>query len=114
MKYHVTKDGRKIKLKDLELSHLKNIIKFIERRAKEGIDIEIGGGEWDIDAMWYGADTIYGEEVKKQLHYYDYVKELKRRNKKGLSIDSFSQDEIDIITGNASDMEPYCDDWMWK
>jgi len=81
MKYHVTKDGRKIKLEDLELSHLKNIIKFIERKAKDGMVISRGGGSTAED-MWYDEETIYGVKVKKELHYDDYVKELKRRNKK--------------------------------
>ena len=36
MKYHKTKDGTKIKLSDLELSHLKNILRWIDRKAAEG------------------------------------------------------------------------------
>ncbi len=34
MKFHKTKDGKKIKLADLETNHLENIIKWIERKAK--------------------------------------------------------------------------------
>ena len=37
MKYHITKEGNKIKLSDLELYHLKNIIRWIERKAAEGV-----------------------------------------------------------------------------
>lgn len=37
MKYHITKAGRKIKLSELELNHLINIINFIKRKAKEGL-----------------------------------------------------------------------------
>lgn len=32
MKFHKTKDGKKILLSDLELSHLENIIKWIEKK----------------------------------------------------------------------------------
>jgi hypothetical protein len=38
---HITKEGKKIKLKDLETSHLKNIITMIERRAKNGFTIRL-------------------------------------------------------------------------
>jgi len=78
MKFHKTKDGRKIKLADLELSHLKNILKCIERKAKKGLTIRMGGGSTAED-MWYDENTYYGEEAKRQLNYYDYKAELERR-----------------------------------
>jgi len=78
MKYHKTKDGKKIKLADLELSHLENIIKWIERKAKEGITVSMGGGSCAED-MWYDEETYYGKEAKRQLNFDSYKAELKRR-----------------------------------
>ena len=78
-KFHTTKDGKKIKLSDLELSHLENIIKWIERKAKEGFTVSMGGGFTAKD-MWYDEETYYGEEAKKQLNFYDYKAELERRS----------------------------------
>jgi len=78
MKFHKTKDGKKIKLADLELSHLENILKFIERKAKEGLTVKMGGGSTAED-MWYDEETYYGEEAKRQLSFYNYKAELKSR-----------------------------------
>ena len=78
MKYHKTKDGKKIKLADLETNHLENIIKWIEKKAEEGFTISSGGGSTSED-MWYDEETYYGKEAKKQLNYSDYKDELKRR-----------------------------------
>lgn len=78
MKFHKTKDGKKIKLTDLETSHLENIIKWIERKAKEGLTVRMGGGSCAED-MWYDEETYYGEEAKRQLNFLDYKAELERR-----------------------------------
>jgi hypothetical protein len=75
---HQTKDGKRIKLSDLELNHLKNIIKRIERKAEEGVKVQIGGGS-SPDDFWYDEETYYGEDAKKVLKYYDYKKELEIR-----------------------------------
>jgi hypothetical protein len=79
MKYHTTKDGKKIKLADLELSHLENIIKWIERKAKEGLTVRYGGSGPCAEDMWYDEDTYFGEEVKRKLNFYDYKAELEQR-----------------------------------
>lgn len=79
---HETKDGQLIKLSDLETFHLKNIIKHIERRAKEGITVQYGGSGSSAEDMWYDEDVFYGKEAKEHLHYEIYKKELKRREKK--------------------------------
>ena len=79
MKYHTTKDGTKIKLSDLELSHLKNILRWIDRKAAEGLTIRMGGGGFDADSIWYDEDTYYGEDARRELNYYDYRAELSRR-----------------------------------
>lgn len=78
MKYHKTRDGVKILLRDLELSHLKNILKWIERKASEGLTVRMGGGSTAED-MWYDEETFYGERAMVELNYYDYKAELARR-----------------------------------
>ena len=79
MKFHETKDGKKIKLIDLELGHLKNIIKSIERKVKEGLTVRYGGCGSCAEDMWYDEEICYGEEAKRKLNFYDYKAELKRR-----------------------------------
>jgi len=78
VKTWTTVNGQKIPYKNLETSHLKNIIKYIERRAGEGIDIIVTNG------CTYGpycdVETIYDDEV---YEYYDY-KELKKELAKRL------------------------------
>lgn len=83
---HETRDGRKIKLADLKLSHLENIIKHIENKARNGLTIRYGGilepdGDIWYDEEWYDEETIFDNEVKVLLHYYDYVEEYNRRVK---------------------------------
>jgi hypothetical protein len=78
MKFHKTRDGEKIKLADLETSHLKNILNWIERKSKEGFTVRIGGGVGGED-IWYDEKTYYGEEAKRQLNFSDYKAELERR-----------------------------------
>ena len=75
----MTKDGTEIKLRDLELSHLKNILRWIDRKADEGLTIRRGGGGVDVDSLWYSEDTYYGEDARRELNYYSYKSELSRR-----------------------------------
>ena len=79
MKHHVTKDGKKILLSDLEDSLLLNIINFIKRKAKEGLVISYGGGS-HFEGIWYDEETIYAKEVKKRMGYKHYKRELKSRD----------------------------------
>ena len=79
MKYHITKDGEKIKIAELKLSHLKNIIKFIEKKAKEGFVLTEYLGLEKGERVCI-EEEYYGEKAKKYFKYYDYKKELKRRN----------------------------------
>lgn len=78
MKYHRTKDGKKILLTDLETDHLQNIIKWIERKAKEGFTVRMGGGTGGED-IWYDEETYYDEKAKRELNFLDYKAELERR-----------------------------------
>ena len=78
MTTHITKTGKRIKLRDMTDSHLAATIKMLERRAKEGVIISVGGGG-DGDDMFYDEYTIYGIEALDQLGYDDYTNELKRR-----------------------------------
>jgi hypothetical protein len=79
MKTHITKEGKKILLCDLELSHLENIIKWIEKKSVEGLTIRFGGGGNYAEDMWYDEDILFGKKVKKELNYKHYILELERR-----------------------------------
>ncbi len=78
MKHHTTKDGTKIKLSDLKQDHLENIIKWIERKAKEGLLVRSGGGSCTED-MWYDEEVFYGEWARYKLKYHHYIEELNKR-----------------------------------
>ncbi|TRZ82668.1 hypothetical protein D4R86_01490 [bacterium] len=76
MKYlHTDKQGVRTELKDLETSHLKNIMRILKRISEEGYTIKMGGGDTPDD-MWYDEEEVYGEEALKYLHYYEYLHEL--------------------------------------
>lgn len=77
---HITQDGRSIRLKDLSDNHLNNIIRKIERKAKEGCFIRSGGGFCPED-YWYDEEQIYGDEVLDYFDYDYYMDEKKRRAK---------------------------------
>lgn len=78
MKYHIDKNGNKILIKDLKTDHLKNIIKLIERKAKEGLIVRYGGGTTAED-IWYDEDHLFDDDAKKHMNYNDYVAELESR-----------------------------------
>ena len=78
IKFHKTKNGEKIKLTDLKTTHLENIIKWIKRKAKEGITVRVGGGT-TADNIRHDEITYFGKEAKRQLNFSDYKSELKRR-----------------------------------
>ena len=75
---HVTKDGDKIKLKDLGDGHLGHILRLIKKRAQEGVKVRYGGGT-SPDDMWYDEDILTGEDALRKLHYYEYLAEFERR-----------------------------------
>ena len=78
MKYHTDRDGNKKLIKDLETSHLENIIRFIDRQAESGFTIRYGGGMTDED-IYYDEDHFEGDEVRELMNYTDYTNELKNR-----------------------------------
>lgn len=78
--YHKTKDGTEIAIHDLEMSHLVNIIKYIERRAEEGVRVFMAGGcPTDPSTFWYDEEYLFDKKAKERLHYDVYVKEYKLR-----------------------------------
>ena len=77
---HVTKDGRIIPLKDISLNHLINIIKYIERRAKEGVCVVSAYYGVDMMDMDFNDEVLYGQKALDIMNYDAYVNELKRRN----------------------------------
>jgi hypothetical protein len=81
MKYHYTKEGDKIKIQDLDILHLKNILIWIEKKSVEGLLLKYGGGFTGED-IWYDEEIIYGDEVKKYLSYSTYKNEFDSRFKR--------------------------------
>ena len=77
-KYWKTKDGKLVKYKDLKDSHLWNILKWIERKAEEGITIMTGGG-FDLDDMWYDENTLEGNTRASAaaIRFTDNTKEIR-------------------------------------
>lgn len=72
-----TQDGDEIPYKNLTNDHLKNILRWIKRRADAGITYEGGGN--DPEDFWSYEYEMHGQEV---LDYFDYdglQKEAKKR-----------------------------------
>lgn len=78
---HVTRDGKIIPLKDITNSHLINIIKYIERRAKEGVCVVSECYGVDMMDMDFNEEVFCGQNALKRMDYDAYVNELKRRSK---------------------------------
>jgi hypothetical protein len=83
---HKCKDGKIVDIRGvskdypkMDDNHLINTIKYIQKRAKEGIRIREDGGS-DADSFWYEEDFLIGKKALKHLHYKKYVKEAIRRN----------------------------------
>lgn len=80
MKIWTTINGDEISYKKLETNHLRNILNFIEKKAKDGHLLQYGGGGWEAEDMWYDEEIIYGDEVYDYFDYYSLKKELESRN----------------------------------
>jgi hypothetical protein len=75
-----TKNGEQIDIKKLDDSHLLNILKFIKRRAREGVNVIINCGyATDNDFIEYDGYTMYGNEVMEHMNYSALLKEAKNR-----------------------------------
>jgi len=75
---HKDKHGNETPLKDLETSHLKNIIRWHNRIAEEGLTLRYGGGSCAED-IWYDEDVLYGKEALDHLKTSEYIAELSSR-----------------------------------
>ena len=88
-----TKDHKKIKISDMETSHIKNTIKYLQRH-KDFYD-EGGGDYWDVDSWWYEDNSHL---VYKKID--ELENELERRminNEK--STRSINKNEIILLLG---------------
>lgn len=97
--YHTTKTGEKIHLRDLSDSHLDNILKVFEHKAKEGLLVQMGENGVDVENTWYCEDTYYGEEALRLLNYDAYRGEqlIRLTNKKQKVIISADFDGTCVI-----------------
>ena len=62
-----TKDHRKLKIEDMETSHIENTIKYLKKN-KDFYD-EGGGNTWDIDSWWYEDNSHLVYKKIKELEY---------------------------------------------
>jgi hypothetical protein len=69
---HVTARGKRIPLGQLELNHLENIIKWLERRAERGIAIH--------NYAKRSKTSLKDNEALEYLNYPKYVEELRKRH----------------------------------
>lgn len=76
---HITKNGQKIKIEHLDTNHLRNIIKWIEKKAQNGLTVITGTYGNTADDMSADEETYYGEKVKRILNYNIYRAELNKR-----------------------------------
>jgi len=82
IKYWETKDGEKIAYKDLKDDHLLNILKWIKRRAEDGVTVTTGGGNWfdaESNDFWYEEYKIKGDEVLEKYDYEGLLSEARKR-----------------------------------
>lgn len=81
MKYWETGNGDAIPYSKLKDDHLQNILKFIEKRAKEGVEVTINCGYCDDDDyITYESYTMYGKDVEEHFDLKGLQREAKKRN----------------------------------
>lgn len=74
-----TQNGDILDLKDMSESHIKNCIKYIQKKIDSGVHL-VGGGH-DADDMWCDEEEYDKEEIaemKREIRSFE--KELKRRS----------------------------------
>lgn len=83
MKIWTTKERIDIPYSKIEDRHLLNILKYIEKKSKEGITIMVGSVAGDEpDDWWSDKYKIYGKEVLKRLDYQGLLEEARNRKLK--------------------------------
>ncbi len=79
MKVWTTMDGTEIPYSELGDNHLMNILKFIERGARNGVKVIYGEAGPDGDDCWGNVEIIKGKEVKDRYDYYGLRREARQR-----------------------------------
>jgi len=69
-----TKDHKKLKIKNMETSHIENTIKYLKKNTS--FYDECGGNSWDIDSWWYEDNSHLVDKKIEELEY-----ELNKRKK---------------------------------
>lgn len=72
-----TKEGEEIEYSKIEDTHLLNIIKYVEKRAKELDGHVINGGGVDAEDIWY--DIGSEEDWLKAMDYEGLLLEAQKR-----------------------------------
>lgn len=72
---HVTRDGKEIKLSEMTDEHLINTIRFIENKAKDGIEIcrevvDIIEGDAEVVCI-----NLTEQDALREMRYHEYVEE---------------------------------------
>ncbi len=96
MMKHRTRDGQEMLIMEMTDTHLENTIRWIERKAEEGIEViagcGIGSGAEDICDDY---ETLRGREALDHFNYGHYVAERQRRR------DVLTPAELRLFTKNA-------------
>lgn len=71
-----TKDGRDIPIEEMTDAHLLNTIRFVRRRAKEGIWVVKW---WDVETGDSDVDYESGKRALRRMKYKALKAEAKRR-----------------------------------
>jgi hypothetical protein len=58
--------------------HLAATIRWMERKAREGVTVRSGGGTCAED-MFYDEEVLFGADALERLEYAAYVQERTRR-----------------------------------
>jgi hypothetical protein len=112
MTHHVTREGKKIPLEDLEIGHLKNIIALIERKAKEGINVISYGGGVDADDIWYDEEVLTGKKALNQMNHKHYVSELNKRLKQKIKTTTMNKKNKKIKIPKATKAYGFSGVWQ--
>jgi hypothetical protein len=94
---HITKDGTRMLISDMDDNHLQNTINMIKRKALSGLQVIYFGagenGEGDVD-------YIYGNDALRAMNYSRYLLEQKKRQwSKTREKHIFSMEQKDVNQG---------------